>query len=161
MLLQKQINIRKAEITDLEKITHLFRETVLHINSKDYSQSQVEIWSSGADNTEKWKQRIEQQYFILAQMENQIVGFASISPDGYLDVFYVHKDFQKQGVAKALLKEIEKQAKIQKNKEITSEISITALPFFEKNGFKVVKEQRKELKGTIFINYLMVKYKSD
>ena len=153
--------IRQAELDDLDAITQLFKETILHINIKDYSQSQVEVWSSGADNTEKWKQRIEQQYFMLAEIENQVVGFASISPDGYLDVFYVHKDFQRQGIAKALLKEIEKQAEFQKNKEITSEVSITALPFFEKNAFKVVKEQRKELEGTIFRNFLMVKYKSD
>jgi putative acetyltransferase len=40
---------------------------------------------------------------------------------------------------------------------LTSDVSKTALPFFEKNGFKIVKEQVVYKKGVKLINYKMTK----
>ena len=41
-----------------------------------------------------------------------------------------------------------------------SEVSITARPFFERMGFKVIKHQEVEVKGQHLTNYVMKKYLS-
>ncbi|HAP8821292.1 TPA: GNAT family N-acetyltransferase, partial [Enterococcus faecium] len=40
--------------------------------------------------------------------------------------------------------------------KITTHASITAKPFFEKRGYKVINEQTVELRGQLFTNFLMI-----
>jgi putative acetyltransferase len=104
-----------------------------------------------------WKKRIKEQYFILAVINDVISGFGSIATDGYLDFMYVHKDYQRMGVAKSLLDEIERKAIEQKNPQVYSHVSKTAKGFFEKYGYEHKEDLRDVYKDIIFINALMVK----
>lgn len=152
------IFIRRADQNDLQAIKELFRRTIQTVNSKDYTPEQIEVWSAGADNVERWSQSIENQYFIVAETGGVIAGFASITPAGYLDFMYVHNDYQRKGIATALLTEIERKAVTQNNSEIYSDVSKTAKGFFEKMGYRcreVVKD--KAVNGVVFENNVMVK----
>lgn len=74
---------------------------------------------------------IKTHYFVVAvNQKSQIVGFSSITPQGYLHNMFVHKDFQDKGVATVLLNEIERYAAVMGIKRITSEVSLTARPFY-------------------------------
>ncbi len=42
--------------------------------------------------------------------------------------------------------------------KISTQASITAKYFFEKRGYKVVKEQKVERKGVLLTNYVMERY---
>lgn len=75
----------------------------------------------------------------------------------YIDFFYIHKDFQRQGIADKILTELELEAIRQHSKMLTSDISITAKPFFEKKGFRVKAEQKNIRLGIELINYKMEK----
>lgn len=55
-----------------------------------------------------------------------IVGFGDIDNTGYLDRLYVHKDYQNQGIAKAMCDKLEQHNAYN---EITTHASITAKPF--------------------------------
>ncbi|RVU01660.1 GNAT family N-acetyltransferase [Mucilaginibacter limnophilus] len=151
------MHIRRATLEDSEEIRQLFYDTVTAINANDYNAEQVKAWSSGYDNVERWNKRITEQHFFVAGSNGTITGFASLTDDGYLDVFFVHKDHQRQGIAALLLNEIESCAHSIGVKQITSDVSITARPFFEKNGFAVVASQRVEFKDVMFDNYKMAK----
>jgi putative acetyltransferase len=140
---------------DLDRVRELFFETIHAINQKDYSPKQVEVWASAAENLNEWSRRIEDQYFIGATIKSKIVGFASLDYEGYLDFMFVHKDFQKSGIASALLDELLRKGSELKLGEIYTEASITARPFFEKKGFQLIKENSKVFKGEEFINYKM------
>ena len=156
--MKNKIFIRRADGNDLSAIRELFRRTIQVINSNDYTKEQVEVWSAGADNTKRWGESIENQYFIVAEIDGVVTGFSSITTEGYLDFMYVHKNYQRVGVASALLDEIERKAIEQMNAEIFSHVSKTAKGFFEKMGFvcrEVVKD--KALNGVIFENSVMVK----
>lgn len=154
---KNQISIRLAECGDIHDITRLYSETVRNVNSKDYSPEEIKVWAEGAENTERWQKAIAEQYFILAYIENNLAGFGSIADDGYLDFLYVSKDHQRMAVAKALLFEIERKAREQKNNRIYSHVSKTARGFFEKHGYICEREIEDPYKGVVFINALMVK----
>ncbi len=66
---------------------------------------------------------------------DEIVGFASFEEPDYLDMMYVHKDFQFQGVGNSLLAAIREKAMGVGAAKIVSDVSITAKPFFGKHGF--------------------------
>lgn len=142
----KNITIIEASSADVKEITQLFHDTIQVINSRDYPKDEIDDWSSWYKDTDKWAERINEQYFIVAKLDNKVVGFSSLATDGYLDFMFVHKDLQGQGIAKALLTEIENKAFIQQNDLIYSDVSITAKGFFEKNGFDVEKQQLKKSK---------------
>ena len=65
-----------------------------------------------------------------------------------------HKDHQRRGAASALCRELENAASFVR---ITTHASITARPFFEKRGYRVLKEQQAERDGVLLTNYLMEK----
>ncbi len=169
--MQSNITIRRAVHKDADLICRLYYDRVRNVNFKDYSPEQIEVWSNGGLNPDKWKRKIDEQYFILAEIVNTplpqsslpsqegniILGFSSIAPDGYLDFLYAHKDYQRHGVASALLKEIETKAAKQKNSEIYSHVNKTAKGFFEKMGDEHKEDLRDMYKGVMFINALMVK----
>ena len=69
----------------------------------------------------------------------------------------VHKDFQGEGIATMLLEEIERYAITAGITRITSEVSLTARPFFEKKGYAVEKEQKRKANQLSLTNFLMAK----
>jgi len=141
------MKIREASINDLKELQELYYETIININCKDYNADQIAAWASTANRTKSLAKKIKDQYFYVAEKDHEIiVGFASLENSGYLDMMYVHKNFQNMGIAKALLDKIIEKAKALSLSEIITNASITAKVFFEKNGFQTVKEQ------TVFIN---------
>ncbi|WP_316635401.1 GNAT family N-acetyltransferase [uncultured Flavobacterium sp.] len=151
------INFRKATISDLKEMQELYIGTIQEVCKNDYNLAQIEVWSSGVQNTERWLDVINTQFVLLAVIENKITGFGTLKDANYIDFFYVHKDFQKQGIANKILTKLELEAKNQHSKIINSDISITAKPFFEKKDFIVKAEQRNIRLGVELINYKMEK----
>lgn len=152
-----KISFRKATISDLNEMQQLYTNTIQSVCKNDYNSAQIEAWISGVKNTERWTQVIETQFVLLAIIQDQIVGFGTLKNSNYIDFFYIHKDFQRRGIANKLLTELELEAKNQHTKIITSDISITAKPFFEKKGFVVKTEQKNIRLDVELINYKMEK----
>jgi putative acetyltransferase len=155
--MSEMIKVKQADKSDVIEITELFYNTIQKININDYPQDEIDDWSSWRNDIDKWTDRMIEQYFIVAQVENTITGFASLAEDGYLDFMFVHENFQRQGIASALLAELEKKAIDQNNDLIYSDVSITARGFFENKGFKVERQQLKKSKKKELINFRMIK----
>ena len=151
------IKIRKATEADLEELLDIFTGTIYSTCKNDYSKSQLDAWAASAEKKDLWLQRIRNQYFIVAEQNNMITGFASLEKGEYIDVLFIHKDHIKKGIATLLYKKIEQEA-IKNNREvIITHASKTAVPFFTSQGFKIVKENLNILKGIEIINYRMKK----
>ncbi len=150
--------VRDATVADIPEIQKLYQDTVLTVNRKDYSQEEVEDWAScGEDASHLCALLAEHRYMVAVNDQNVIVGFTSINDDGYIHVMFVHKDFQRQGVATLLYQSIEQYAREKGIRRLTSEISITARPFFEKQGFIVDEEQKRKANKLRLTNYIMSK----
>lgn len=156
--LNESFTIRTAQQSDVEELKELYQDTVRVINRRDYSQEEVEDWAFCGGDLSKWEKMINTHYFIVAiNQKLQIVGLSSITPQGYLHSMFVHKDFQGKGIASLLLTEIERYAIASGIMRITSEVSITARPFFEKRGYKVEVEQKRRANQLCLTNYCMAK----
>lgn len=77
-----------------------------------------------------WDLSFRAHYSLVAVDGEKIVGFGDMDPAGYLDRLYVHRDYQRQGVATALCDALEKAVR----GDVTVHASRTARPFFEKRG---------------------------
>lgn len=149
------IKIRPATTGDLKEMQTLFVETIKSSCSDDYNQEQMDAWASSVDNTDRWGKILTDQYCIIAESGNMIVGFGSLDNGRYIDLMYVHKDYLRQGIADTIYQELNKESKRMGYLKMTSDVSKTARPFFEKKGFEVVKENIIDINGIEIINFKM------
>lgn len=147
------MTIRKYQASDCKKLAELFYNTVHTVNAKDYTKDQLEAWATGQVDLEKWNQSFQEHYSIVAVDDEIITGFGDIDKTGYLDRLYVHADYQGKGVATAICSQLEQAVP----GNIVTHASITARPFFEKRGYRVIKEQRVERHGIFLTNFMMEK----
>lgn len=145
--------LRKYRSSDCKELTELFYNTVHTVNAKDYTKAQLDAWAPGRADLEKWNQSLQAHYSVVALDGERIVGFGDIGKTGYLDRLYVHADYQGKGIATAICNRLERV--VQGN--IVTYASLTARPFFEKRGYRVLKEQQVERQGVFLTNFVMEK----
>ncbi len=56
----------------------LFVDTISTICKDDYSPEQIKVWSSSIENNQRWIDKLTSQYFLIADLDNKIVGYASL-----------------------------------------------------------------------------------
>lgn len=146
--------IREYKLADCEQLAELFYNTVHSINAKDYAEEQLNVWATGRVDLQEWNRFFLKHKTIVAIENHKIVGFGDIDDSGYLDRLFVHKDYQGMGIASVICDELECSVK---GKLITTHASITAKPFFQHRGYRVVKEQKVIRQGIALTNYVMEK----
>jgi len=151
------MRLRLAIPADLREMQQIYIETIQEVCIQDYNQQQIDEWKSTVKNTSRWENVLKNQLVVIAEKNNKMVGFGTLRDGNYIDFFYIHKNFQRQGIADTILSQLETQARKSGNSYITSDISITAKPFFEKKGFVILKEQINIRNGIELINYKMEK----
>ena len=148
--------LRKYDAKDCEALAVLFYNTVHTVNAQDYNQEQLNAWAPEKMDLLKWNNSLLEHYSLVAVARNTILGFGDIDNSGYLDRLYVHQDYQGKGVATAICDRLEQAVQGEK---IITHASITARPFFEKRGYRVIKEQQVERQGILLQNFIMEKYR--
>ena len=159
------MEIRPYKTEDIQEIAELFYQTVHTVNAADYTNEQLDAWTDGNIDLAAWDRSFQAHMTLVAVVtpseaedkkvvQEQIAGFADMDSTGYLDRLYVHRDFQRCGIASALCDRLEEAVDAE---QFTTHASITAKPFFEKRGYRVIREQQVERKGILMTNYVMGK----
>lgn len=148
------LKIRKYQEEDCLSTIQLFRETVLYVNIKDYSEKQVQAWVGYELDPVTWNNSLKNNYSVVTIKDNIIVGFGDMDKSGYLDRLFVHKDYQGQNIATKIMINLESYVNTSK---FTSHVSITARPLFENRGYHVVKENLVKVRGVTMKNFIMEK----
>jgi len=149
--------IRRATPDDALAIATLYHDTVKKINSRDYAPIQIQAWAGATPDQQKWVERQTTRTTFVDEQDGIIRGFAELEDNGHIGAVYVHVDYQRKGIASALLKEVEEEAVERGANCLSTDASITARPFFAKHGFETVAAQDVEYRGQVFRNYRMRK----
>lgn len=147
--------MREYKASDLEAVVALFGRSVREIAARDYSSAQVSAWAPQVPDWPGWSKRFSEGTAFVCERKDQIAGVVRVEDNGYLDLLYVHPEFQRQGVARLLLERVLVWAKSHGISRLTSDVSVTARPFFEQIGFLLVKPHVVELRGVSFHNFRM------
>lgn len=151
------MKIRKYREEDCASIAELFYKSVHHISHEDYNEEQLNAWATGNIEIEKWNMSFLENYTIVIEEEDIIVGFSDITSLGYLDHLYVHPQYLRKGVATKLVDEIELFAFSNKLEIVETHASITAKSFFEKRGYKCINKNTVIRNNVALTNYTMTK----
>ncbi len=134
------ISLRPYLPTDAELCAAIFRSSVEELASEDYSADQCVAWAARADDPDIPK-RLGSALTLIALVDGEPAGFASLKGAETIDMVYVDPDFARRGVATALLDALVRLAAARGAKTLTSEVSDTARPLFERQGFQAATPQ--------------------
>lgn len=149
------MRVRPYASADLDALIILFRDSVRTVARRDYTLEQVIAWAPEDIDREGWATHLAASNAWIAAHGSRVAGFISLEPNGHIDLLYVHPDFQGRGVASLLLRRLKGSAEACGLVRLFTEASITAKPFFERRGFRVIEAQRVIRRGQELANYRM------
>lgn len=149
------MHLRAYVPADCQALAELFCATVHAVNRRDYTAAQRDAWTRGAGDLAAWNRSFLDHITLVAEEDGVIAGFGDLDAGaGYLDRLYIHKDYQRRGIASALCDALEQAVP---GERITTHASITAKPFFLHRGYQIVREQQVFRGGIALTNYVMEK----
>src|SRR5690606_27416278 len=133
------MNIRRFKNGDENALYHVFFSAVHDTASMDYAPEQLEAWAPAVIDLDLWASRMRERQPIVVERANEIVGYADIQSNGFIDDLFLSGIFARQGIGSLLMNRILEEAKRLGIAEITSNVSKTAESFFLRHGFYVVE----------------------
>ncbi|WP_438711400.1 GNAT family N-acetyltransferase [Aquimarina muelleri] len=136
---------------------HLFYQTVVTYGSQLFTKSEIKNHSQLALDKSYWQEKFENDFIYNAKLNGEIVGSFSMDKKGNIEYLFVHMNYHGQGIASDLYSEIEKIARKTNIKMLTTQVNKITRSFFEKKGFKIIKNSVKVVGGEEIISYSGVK----
>jgi putative acetyltransferase len=143
--------------SDAATLAALFRESVDELAAEDYDEAQREVWASRADDEEAFGALLAGELTIVALVDGDIAGFASLKDNNHFDMLYVRPEMARRGVGSALADAIEKLAAGRGTKTLTVDASDAARDFFAARGYVAKTRNTIEIGGQWLGNTTMTK----
>lgn len=151
------MTIREYKATDRDTLVALFTESVHQLAVGYYDADQRAVWAPRPANPVHWQRVFEKLFTLVAEQDGNITGFIAFEPDGHIALLFVSPEYQGKGVAFHLYREVESRLANQGTRELFTEASLVARPFFERQGFVVEEKQRVMRKGIELVRFAMRK----
>ncbi len=142
---------------DIATVAQIFPDAIEELTQDDYDAAQRAAWVASADDGASFAKRLAAQTTLLALRDGEPVGFISLKGNDHIDMLYVRPEVAGEGIGAFLATAIETLARGRKAKTLSVDASDTALPFFEKLGFKPQLRQSIALEGEWLANTKMAK----
>ncbi len=154
---QRLMNIRRFQPGEELALFEVYYSAIHLIARDNYSEEQLNAWAPSDLDRQLWVNRIRGINPFVAEIDGEPVGYADVQQNGYIDHFFVSGNHPRKGVGKALMQVLHNEAELLPIKELTSNVSRTAQPFFERFGFVVVEQRKPVIRGVEVPNALMRK----
>lgn len=150
-----EVTIRKYKPGE-EKLLYDVFFTSIHDNAAPYyDQAQLDAWAPAQFDETSWKDRIRGIDPFVIEDGSEILGYADLQSNGYIDHFFVKGRMNRKGIGQKLMNKILEEANAQGLSELTADVSLAAQQFFRNNGFEVVRRQTVVKKGVEIENAKM------
>lgn len=149
--------IRRFHAGEDRALFEVYYSSIHLAASRDYTPKQISAWAPADLDQGLWAKKMHDIKPFVAAVNGEIVGYADVQPSGYIDHFFVSGYHQGRGIGKLLMSALHGKAASIGLTELTSDVSLTAQPFFEKFGFSIIEQRAPELRGVVIPNALMHK----
>ncbi len=129
--------IRPYEARDAESTWQAYRRAIHDTASRDYNPAQIAAWAPDSVDLVAWNERRLGAHTFVATIDDRVIGFSDVLPDGLLDMLFVHPEAGGRGVARALVDTVIGKARELGLSRLHTHASRTARPAFERFGFVV------------------------
>ena len=151
------IELREFQPGDAAALRGVFESAIHGVASRDYTPQQLHAWAPREHDAADWAEHMRDLAPFVALQDGQVVGYADVQPDGYIDHFFVSVAAGGRGVGGALMRRLLARADALGLAQLTSHVSLTAQPFFAHFGFEIVEHRVVEIDGVALRNAAMRK----
>ena len=157
------LHIREADSNDRSIIRLLAENTWPDAYGKIISQEQIRYMLDMIYSDDALLEQMQKGHqFYLAELNDQPIGFASVSEEGTqgckLNKLYILPTIQKSGAGKALLEKVIAYTKEKNHTRLFLQVNKQnpAIGFYKRQGFNILSEQVFELDhGFVMDDYIM------
>lgn len=157
MAAAKKITLRPALPDDAPALAELFRASVGELAREDYSEAQIEAWAATADDEAAFAAKLGGALTIVALLNGEVAGFASLKGADVIDMLYVHPNAARKGVGAQLCEALEKLAGARKATVLKADVSDCALAFFVARKYEPQQRNMVFLGDEVLGNMTMTK----
>lgn len=148
------VNYRWAGSTDYDVLGEVMFDAIRNGPSL-YNEDQRHVWLAAPKSGPEWHEHLASQAIAVAETNNIIIGWMSLTQDGYLDFVFIRPAYQGTGIFRKLFAMIFELAVSQKHANILVHASLMAQPAFSAMGFEIVKKESVDLDGQRLDRYEM------
>lgn len=154
--------IREMKKSDIDSIRKIAALTWKHTYSEIIPEAIQSKVLNDAYSNEEMDNRLNSSLTLVAEYKDEITGYAFFSgdltkKDIYLESIYIHPSFQGQGIGKQLLSTGINYYRNPSTLSLTVYKGNPNIVFYEKEGFKVVKENTGDFYGHPMVFIMMAK----
>ena len=140
----QEINIRLAAADEAAKLLQIHHASVEGLCAGQYNADQIAHWFDGRDETAYAQGLAQQRLWVACAPEP--VGFIEL--DAYsIDKLFVLPQAAGLGVGKLLLLHGLAFLQAQGQREIEIDATLTAVPFYQKHGFRILEQAQSKHGG--------------
>ncbi|MGL5406271.1 MAG: GNAT family N-acetyltransferase [Propionibacteriaceae bacterium] len=125
---------------DARATAEVYQTAIRTTAAHHYGHDQIEAWAGTDIDLERWNCNRIASWTIVAEVDGQVRGFSDLTPDGELDMLFVHPETGGQGLARRLVTDVLAEARRRGLSVVTTRASRAARPVFEHLGFIVDAE---------------------
>ena len=142
--------IRNARPEDAEALCVAHRLAILETARGFYTETQLIAWVAGV-TIEAHRRQSRSPDFFVAELDGLIVGFGALDVSEHrLSLLYVHPNYSRRGIGRALSQTIEQRARDKGIKELRLESSLNAAQFYLSVGYQKSAKIIRTLNGIDF-----------
>jgi putative acetyltransferase len=149
------VQIRRYKPGEEQALFAVYYSAIHLTASRDYTPEQIQAWAPKGLDMNLWACRIRGINPFVAESNGEVVGYADLQANGYIDHFFVSGTHARRGIGSLLMEHLLGEATALGLSELTSDVSRTAQPLYEKFGFVVVEQRRPERRGVVIPNAFM------
>jgi putative acetyltransferase len=151
------ISLRRTLVGEEFHLWEVFQSSVHGVAKQHYTPEQLNAWAPPVYPGAAWYERIRQNKPFVAVRHDQVLGYADIQADGYIDQFFVAESAARQGVGSLLMNALLQEAVHMGVTCLHSKVSLSAQAFFRRFGFLVEAEEEVQRHGIRLSNARMVR----
>ena len=146
--------ITKKDQLDLKKV---YFDSINSIDEKIYNRDQKIAWCSQAWGNPIFDITINNGKGWLLCKNSEVIAFLIRYPFDRIALFYCRGKYKRKGFGTKLLCKIEKEAKLEGLKYLTTEASLISYKLFLNNNWQITSKEKININSRIFERYKMKK----
>lgn len=150
--------VRHYQASDHLAVAETFTRAIHETAAEHYDDAQREAWAPRTPALAHWRTRCAfKRPFVAVDEHGVVAAFLELDQDGHIDCAYTHPAFARQGAMSALYAHVEQLCREVGVERLYAEVSLSAQPFFIKQGWRVVRDDTVTRQGVTLPRHLMDK----
>jgi putative acetyltransferase len=150
--------VRHYQTGDHLAVAEAFTRAIHETAAANYEQAQRDAWAPRSPSLAHWRARCAfKRPFLAVDEDGVVAAFLELDHDGHIDCTYTHPAFARQGAMTVLYEHAERLCREVGVERLWAEVSLTAQPFFIKQGWRIVEDDTVTRQGVSLPRHIMDK----